>query len=420
MLITIVTLLFSCSPKYAVSLTSTKNMHPGDIFKIKGQTFQKIGLKSVSFYVLADEQGEFNEITSCVETFTTKKKATHFVNEYRPYLNMYAQATGKHNIRPERNPQASGAYRMREGEIVKVISKDKEQTIIDGKSGYWVEVLTDDGYRGYSFDYKLNLFEMGKDGINENISGNTLSQLQELFSKPFYPFYYNDFIKENRIDLTEINIENGLYIDEAQENLIFKTADISISFLIQNILAQGKNRFSSIDNNLSITIIDPNYLIIAFTHNEKNISFDMCTIENLEDIATQEQEKRNQFYQKILSLGPTFTSSAYGTITFFSDRTFIWNNFDPLVPSHIGQNATNRGWVSFELHMTKECAAKYDDALTLSFNGAKGGIPASFFIQLDEANKAFRFYTVPKAIINSERLATRDNPSPQIIYFKAQ
>ena len=333
---------------------------------------------------------------------------------------MYAQATAKHNIRPERNPQSSGAYRMKEGEVVKVISKDKEPTIIDGKSGYWVEVLSDDGYRGYSFDYKLNLFEMGKDGTTESQGGDLLTQLEELFATPFYPFYYNDFIKENRIDLSEINTENGLYLDEERENLIFKTADINIAFLIQNIEAQGKSRFSSSDNNLSITIINPDYLIVAFTYKEKNISFDMCKIENLANIAEAEKEARSKFYKKLLELGPTFSSSAYGTITFYADQSFVWNNFDQLVPSHISQSASTRGVVSFELHLTKECAAKYDDGLTLIFNSAKGGQLASFFIQLDEANKAFRFYTVPKSIINAEKLATRDNPSPQIIYFKAK
>lgn len=410
-------LFASCSAKYAVSLIETNNMECGKIYKVRGTTFQRNGLKNVQYLILSEGRSEsFNEPITCAKTFSSKGKAKSFLRRYKPLVNIYAVATANHIIRPEKSPKGSDYYRLREGEKVKVLAKDEDPTTIDGKTGHWLEVLTKDGYHGYSFDYKLKLVDDGKI-INSEGDSTETDDFIALLATPFYPFFYNDYISEKRINLSELAVGYGLYLNDEKNKLIFKTDKIDLEYEIESVIKASKDRYYVDSDNFNISIINENYIILSLNFNDENVSFDMCRIDNFDVIIEAEQNARAAFYNKLLSMGPTFSSSAYGTITFYRDYSFKWNGFESLVPAQISANASTQGFVSFDLHMTNECSKKYDDAVALIFNRS-GGALSPFFIQIDEEAKAFRFYTIPTSLVNSENLVTSDSASPQIIYFK--
>jgi hypothetical protein len=72
-------------------------------------------------------------------------------------------------IRSEPDNGARRVYRLKQGEIVKVLSRAERSPAMSGDTplpGEWLKVLTDDGSSGYCFSYRLKLFEHTGDSLS--------------------------------------------------------------------------------------------------------------------------------------------------------------------------------------------------------------------------------------------------------------
>lgn len=417
-LLTLLLGTLSCGGDYAVGLTKTKQMEAGEIYKIKQMTFQKVGFKPVEFYVLAGSGGDVQERADLVSRFDSKKKAVEFQKQFEPIKTLYARSTSKHFIRAERSARSGNSYRMRKGEVVKVLGMDAQKVTIDGIQGRWIEVLSDTGYRGFSFDYKLELFDTAETSLETaELSGK--EKLQQILSQRFYPDSYLQMIQENRLDLRELNSRNGFYLDSESGMIVFKTAEVSATFPLESITEIAPDRFFCEDKKLYITILHEKKLRVSFSLRGEEYGNDLILIEKLTEIAEAEQLKREEFFTRLTEIGTRFNSSSYGELTFNSDLTFSWRNYDRLVPGHVPASAGTRGRISFELYMTSKLESRYDEALTFQFRGEGGIKPVSFFVTLEEEKGAIRLKSVPPVLINTDRLIEKDNLSPIIIYFQA-
>lgn len=414
--LTLLFVLSSCSGPHAVSLIDTDNMQAGQTYKIKGQSFKRVGFTPVEFYILKSDKKEFQEMKNLLNYFDSKKQADIFASEYKERATLYAKATSDHKIRPDRNPN-SKPYRMPKGQVVKVISIDKEITIIDGIQGRWAEVLTADGFRGFSFDYKLEIYDTQKNS-DKGSTVNEFERLSEILVNRFYPEKYMQMIEENRINLRAFREDNGLYLSMETGQLSFRTEYLNLSFSIASISELSKDRFFTDDKNLFITIISDRKIQIAFTYKKNEYDFDLIVIDELPQIAEAEKTARTEFLEKLCANGGSYFSQSYGSITFTPEGKFNWSGFDRLIPGHIPSYAGKTGTLSFEIYMTTKMDTKYDDVLTLKFNSPKGKVSASFFITIHEEAKAITLNPVPSILINDDNLIERDNQSPMILYFK--
>lgn len=409
--------LFSCKVTYGVALTSTEQMEAGQIYKITGETFQREGFKPISFYIFSNGEKIVQERKAFFETFNSPKKADLFRAEYQPYTHIYAKSTSNHFIRSQKDSNAPDPYRMRAGETVKVLAIDENEVSIDNKKGHWLEVLTDDGYRGYSFDYKLKIIDKeAEKQSNENLKSN--DRLLSLLSKRFYPDSYIDMINENRIDLKEINANNGFYYSPENDLIILRTGTVSKAFNTSKVIGISSNRYGMESTGLDINIISDNHIFVSYQEVNKTHSFNLYHIPNIEEIALKEIEQQATLYETLLEMGGNFSSSSYGTLTFNPDETFVWNQYERLVPSHIPENAGNTGMVSFKLYMTTALSQKYNDSIYLNFKNGRNINPVAFFITVMEEKGAIRLISIPKTYINHQNLILKDNQAPILIYFQ--
>jgi len=88
--------------------------------------------------------------------------------QYAEFLHRYASVKlDGLPIRAEPVNTARQVYRLRKGEIIKILYKGEGQAVMTGSDaleGNWLRVLTSSGTQGWCFSYNLELFEMQKGG----------------------------------------------------------------------------------------------------------------------------------------------------------------------------------------------------------------------------------------------------------------
>lgn len=237
--------LFSCRSQAVVALINTDHIQVGEIYRPQKELYKREGTQSVSFYQIYDKKTHrsFQEKTAFFQWCKNKKELKSFCLAFQPFHSLYAKSKTPHFIRSEKSPHAPNPYRMKAHEEVKVISIDPKTVEIDGKQGHWVEVLSKDGYRGFSFDYKLELVDKVREALDLKNRGSN-HRLLSLLANRFYPDYYQEMIDENRIDLSEINETNGFYYSPESKLLVLKTATLYRTFNPNTLKATSENDFT--------------------------------------------------------------------------------------------------------------------------------------------------------------------------------
>jgi len=415
-IVAITSLMISCGGNFAVGLIESEGIKPGEIYKVKSKSFKKIGYSTIEFYQLAEGKNSISAQATFVEPFNSKKDALKFAKQYEELKNIYAKATSNHKIRPTNSPRTATHYRMQKNQTVKVIRKLPEEVTIDGIKGFWYEVLTEDGYRGFSFDYRLEVFNKGKIIKNSGEKEN-FNRLIEMLANKFYPEEYLEMINEGRIDLSKLNNEYGFSLNLESESIQFRTNRFNILFAMGTIKELSQNRFFIEDKKLNITIVNEYKLRVTFNYKNGEYDFNLIMIKDILDVIEKEKKAREGIYSTILKSGPTFKSSSYGTLTFNNNRTFTWENYDRLVPGLIPASSGTRGRISFNIFMPQNLASRYDDALTFKFGNWNSNKNVSFFITVSD--NSIKLRSIPQILINEDGVIKRENSSPIIIYFQS-
>jgi len=157
------------------------------------------------------------QITPPASRRETKK--TKF--RYAEFLHRYASVKlDGLPIRAEPVNTARQVYRLRKGEIIKILYKGEGQAVMTGSDaleGNWLRVLTSSGTQGWCFSYNLELFEMQKGGEAAAGEGSGDEEKDDAFEKLagtiWYPDYYRSMIREKRIDPIRMNAAYCFTVD---------------------------------------------------------------------------------------------------------------------------------------------------------------------------------------------------------------
>ncbi len=410
--------LFSCSSPTIVALTNTQNITAGTAYKYKSETFKRESNKTVGYYVIENEGKTFQEKVSFFEHFAKSEEAEAFQQALSPYIHLYAKSSTAHFVRTSKNANAPNPYRMRANEEVKIISIDETKVEIAGNEGRWIEVITETGFRGYSFDAKLQIIDKIQEKIDqEKLKSNDI--LLSTLKNKFYPDYYSEMIDENRIDLDEINLSNGFFYNESSNQIILRTQSVYKTFNPDTIVGVSKQTFMDPSIELEIDIINPRQIIISYKERDEIKRYEFFQIDDYETIFTEEDTRRRDNLAQLIDFGGTFTSNSYGTLTINPNGTFVWSDYDRLVPNLIPEGAGISGNISFDLYMARALERKYDDAIYFNFKQGNQLSEIPFFISFFPDKKAIRLISAQKNFITPDNLIERENSSPIIIYFQA-
>ncbi len=424
-LIFLFSLIFtSCGDKimgYSVVLWNIpeQNIKSGDIVPV----YIKSNISHV--YVIGTESGEKIEVALWQLTDPVKKrKIKNVVAKYAENAATYASVKlDGLPCRAEPVNTAKQVYRLRKGEVIKILYKGKGQAPMAGKTaleGDWYRILTDDGTLGWCFSYNLNLYET--DATGQRVGGAEIIEEEDedpywnsIAENVWYPDYFRTMIDGGNIDLGLIHPLYKFTIDLENKKVSLNTASIHESWDYDGFTKTDENEYSLNGISLKIIYRRANYIVLRYTDSSgkpQDLNF-ITMAENITDIVNAEKERRTQAYMQIWSHGPIYSSSSYGKIDFTEDGSFRWTGFKLLVPSVIDAGTKSTGSAQVKYSLSKDLASSYDGVITMKFDGMTREV--NFLYKLEDG--ALRLEDTTGATFSGNQLKSR-GVSPVIIYLK--
>ena len=352
-----------------------------------------------------------------------KSKLSAIKEKYQENARTYANVkTDGLPCRAEPVNTAKQVYRLRKGEIIKILYKGNGQSPMTGGKplpGEWYKILTDNGTTGWCFSYNLDLFETDDNG--NRIGGNDfVDEVQEdeiyklIVSNVWYPEEFRSLIDSEDIDLSKIHPSYRFTIDEENKKVSLNTQKIHESWIYEG--------YSKIDDreyelkNISIKIIyrKADYIVVRYTDETgKPQDLNFVTIkEDLNEIISKEKQRRSEELMNLWYKGP-YSSQSYGKLSFTEDNLFKWTGFKLLVPSVIPAGSKNNGSAQIKYSLSKTLKKDYDGIVTFTFEGSSQEI--SFLYKMDDGG--LKLEDTIGASFKGNQITSR-GVSPVIIFFK--
>ena len=367
-------LLAACSGSrigYGVVLWSNAqgNLNDGQIVTVKSES--KI---NNSYEIqISGAKGTIEIPTWRVKLFKSEKDAVNFSLSYQPYVALYAKATTNGApIRDQPNANAQRSYRMREGQVIKVISKEASPAEVAGETGYWYQVLTEDGTLGYSFSSDLTLYNPGAQAQQQASVGQKL--LDTVLSTTYRPQYFQQMIDSNRIDLAKFSRAFGFFVDQTSKTVRIVMPGYSLGYAYSQIKDLGNNDFVFDGTPVQMTIQSPDQIRLQYSDKAGN-QYDQTFIRVTQDVGLlveQERNRRLEIFGRFLEKEP-YTSDYYGRIDLTPDMGFTWTGYSRLVPDIIPSGSGTTGVVDFPLSLGDPLKGTYDGVISFYF----GATPSS-------------------------------------------
>jgi len=353
------------------------------------------------------------------------KRADHFARYARTYAENMQDGLP---IRDNPDNNARRVYRMRYGEIIKILSLEEGSAAIsatgDPLPGDWYKVLTEDGSTGYCFSYRLKLFEHSGGSLAASVpavaeSGSAADpELDMLMQKVWSPELYAAMTDNKKIDLDVLS--RRWRFDPGQETGIARiyAPGVDLSFSYTAIRPDGSRAWRFEGSNLRMQLRTDTTLAVQFSEgagNMRTLLFVALPVE-VDDLVIQETARRDRLFNAIYDQGPVFTSNNYGTIIFKDGGIFSWKGFDLLVPNLLPASIDGNGTISMDLFLGTGLEDRYTGAFTLRFAGTGGKETAVLHCMYALDNQGFRIEVAPETTIEDNTVIRRA-ASPMVLYF---
>jgi len=355
----------------------------------------------------------------------SKRKAEKRAEEFSQYAALYAENLQDGlPIRDGPDNNSRRVYRMRTGEIIKILSisdgNPPISTTGDPLPGDWYIVLTQDGVTGYCFSYRLKIFEHYEGSVNiaSVERGEPVSDpdLDMVLSKTWSPEIYLDMVNSKQINLEEFG--KKYRFDPGQDTGIARIImpDIEREFVYDGIYPDGERAWRFEGTSLSMNLRRNNTLAVQFVESSggsRTLLFVVLS-SDIDDLILQENTRRQGQFMMIYNQGPVYTSTNYGTVSFTTSGNITWTGFDLLVPEIISSETKGQGRIYMDLFLSPFMEDSYNGAFTLRFTDIRQNNTLYFMYNLD--NQGLRLEVVPAYCIE-ESAVTRRSASPMVLYF---
>ena len=343
---------------------------------------------------------------------------------YAEFLHRYASVKlDGLPIRAEPVNTARQVYRLRKGEIIKILYKGEGQAVMTGSDaleGNWLRVLTSSGTQGWCFSYNLELFEMQKGGEAAPGAGSGEEEKDDAFERLagtiWYPDYYRSMIREKRIDPIRMNAAYCFTVDAENRKVSMNLPERYGSWEYGAATKTADGEYTFTDTPVKVSVRD-NYIAVTCADDAgRPRDYNFIALGDDVDIAAlvaEEKERRGAEYAHIAAAGPNFKSAAYGQLSLKRDGSFTWKGNRRLVPSLIAESAKGGGTVGIDYFIDELLSPQYDGVLSFSFEGMKAKVN---FLYKIEAN-GIRLGDASEARFEGNTLVRR-GASPLVIFFE--
>jgi hypothetical protein len=362
-----------------------------------------------------------------LELIGKKGAAQERAAAFSEYALMYAETLQDGlPIREETDNNSRRVYRLRMGQIVKILTPVQGNPAIsatgDPLPGEWYRVLTEDGTVGYCFSYRLRFFEHAGGSLALNTQVEEAEQedqdLERVLSLIWSPESYGTMVSSGRIDTDEFAKHWRFYPGQDAGIARIYLPNLDRTFSYTRIRAAGTRSWQFEGAPLQMSLRSDTTLLVQYTDDGgslRSLVFVALTTD-VDDIIIQETERRNALFQTIFDQGPVFTSANYGTLEFEPEGTFTWTGYDLLIPQVVPTRVMGNGSIDMRLFIASSVSGPYTGAFSFNFNGIGGpGVTVDFMYAIDD--QGFRIEYVPPDNIDGVTVVRRAQ-SPTVIYFQ--
>ena len=353
-----------------------------------------------------------------VRKFAKRAEAADAAETLKPWLTTWGFSRKEDPpplpIREEADAASKTVYRLRFGQLVKVVGRSTERVEVKPYSDYWYEVATEDGYGGWCFGHFLKVFTAeGEPAAEQERLLAEDDTLARILGTVWRPDFFRKMINDGRIDLGSFREDVGLFPDPDRRTFRLVLTRETREFPYQRIERSGTTTYAMVGSDLRITVLDEERISVSYRDGDLQAGGLYALLEkDVADVIAGELQRRQNLYDRLRSAGATLTSSSYGVIRLQAGMRFSWQGFDRLVPSLIDARARGTGRVDFPYHVGKVLAGQYDGVITLQFDD--GGGEVSFLVK--NAAGGVRLTALGRDAFE-ELDAVRVGISPVVIFF---
>jgi len=404
--------LFSCSHSlgFGVVLWSLpeEGLSDGDIVPV----FIQSNINQVFVIGVPNSDKKIEVPLWQISTPEKKAQAIETAKKYKAYKNIYARVKlDGLPVRYEATNLGRQVYRLKEGEIVKVLFAG-EGAPVNGLEGDWLRVLMQDGSVGWCFSYNLSLFDETDDSFVEEEKKD--DRFETFAKKTWYPQSYQTMIQNGRINLDEMKVDYGFSINTETKIASLRLKNITKSFPFEDVEKKEDDLYQLTASPLLLRIVSENQIQVTLVGDfGKQEIYAFSTVSSpIRDIIDAEKKRRSFLLQTIINQGPSFSSSNYGLLQFLDEGSFVWTGYSLLSPSLIPSGVGSRGKVSMDYFISNDLSFYYDGVLSFRFDSDQKEIV--FLYKLEETGLRMEF--VPENLIRNALISSQSQ-NPIILFF---
>ena len=311
-----------------------------------------------------------------VRVYPDAEQATAFAARYAPFTDSYGYAVRIGlPIRAEASATADIIYKLREGQVTKVLERGAQPERVGVYENYWYQVLTEDGVAGYTFGEFLPVFQASGDPHAEAARLRADDPaLEHLLATVWRPDYFRAMVITGRYDLRRFRAEYGLFPDPAARafRLVTETGTREFRYRTVERVGEGRYVFHPEDgaSPARFTVHGSRRVSLSYSDAGRQVTrvFVQLSRDVAESIAA-EQDRRDRLYRDLVERGAVLHSSGYGTIELGPERRFRWQRFLALVPELLPPGLPGTGRVDFRYAPAPELGGSYDTVVSFLFDG---------------------------------------------------
>ncbi len=351
-----------------------------------------------------------------VEYFETEPSARSFSENFDPWRESYARSLlTALPVRALPDRTSPRLYRLRDGEVMKVIGRQDEQSNEAGLVDYWYRVLTENGTGGWVFGRNLELVSSSGRSLSPRDDMDRLDRLvRDIRSVTWRPAYFSDMLRTGRISLERFDPRFGLFGDEEENRFRMVLPGLERTFEYTGYSMPAPNTVQFEGASLTLVRHSEERLEVQYLLDNRQRSSNFVLLDrDLQEVVQNERVRRADLLRQILLRGNALVSTAFGSMRLDDRGTINWQGYQRLVPSVIPIAFNGTGTMRFSLFIADDLRARFDGAFRIDYAG--GGTMAFLYTITDDG---LRMVYVPERLISDQALVREEPTSPVILFFR--
>jgi hypothetical protein len=303
-----------------------------------------------------------------------RSDADAYAKSLAPYLSSWAFSRKQDSpplpMRVSANASAETVYKLRQGQVVKVIGRTEKTEFIKPYENYWYELVTDDGFSGWCFGHYLKVFTV--EGDPTGTANKLLSEdetLDRILGNVWRPDWFREQMGSGEIDLLKFREDVGFFPEPSENLFRLVLPTYSLEFRYERVDRLSAKNYDAVGSGLRISVLDEERIMLSYSHkNQETGGLFALVTEDVAETISKELKRREDVYNGLMAKGSGLTSTAYGSIRLESGMRFTWSGFDRLVPSVIAAGTGSAGRIDFPFHLSKQLQGTYDGVITFIFD----------------------------------------------------